>query len=316
LQARLEAWKTPKEEQAKFLDGWVAELFRGHMMRGVRHVLREASSRWSNPTPPTLRELFVAYRQRLLADPKRLDFDSGVLQLVCETVLGPAAGVDVSPLRGGRGYLSMQWGTPEADVLLGFEAGSHWKTWDAIVREAKRYRETRARGGRTMRASFFRTSGQKAIPARSLSAIQDSKCVQIVDLTRIDAASLYAAHDLYADVQQGNQDVPVDELLAFLREELAPQARRVLAPGGGESPSKQGSTTPSQPPDQQRIEAICAALRAMRFATMDMLLERLKPSYPELTSDRVLDDCHGVQAVRVVTSPNSVVMRWIPSASA
>jgi hypothetical protein len=203
----------------------------------------------------------------------------------------------------------MQWAAADTDVLLGFEAGSHWKTWEAIVREARRYRETRAKGGRPARASFFRTSGQKAIPARSQSAIQDSKCVHIVDLSRLDAASLYAAHDLYADVQQGNQDVPVDALLAFLREELAPQARRVLG------------VVPPKPPapevlDQVRIEAICAALRTMRFATMDMLLERLKPNYPGLTSDSVLVDCREVPMVRVVTSPNSVVIRWIQSASA
>jgi hypothetical protein len=316
LLARLEAWKTPKEEQQQFVDGWITELFRGQVMRGVRHVLREASTRWSNPTPPTPRALFEAYRQRLLADPKRLDFDSGVLQLVCETVLGPAAGVDVSPLRGGRGYLSMQWGAPDADVLIGFEAGSHWKTWEAIVREATRYRETRAKGGRPASAAFFRTSGQKAIPARSQAAIQDSKCVHIVDLTRPDAASLYAAHDLYADVQQGNQDVPVDELLAFLREELAPQAKRLLAREAPTSTSTSSVSNEPDPPDQRRIEAICVALRTMRFATMDMLLERLKPNYPELTSDRVLDDCHDVPMVRVVTSPNSVVIRWIQSASA
>lgn len=315
LLARLEAWKTPKAEQEQFLEGWVSELFRGQMMRGVRHVLREASSRWSDPKPPEPRALFEAYRQRLLADPKRLDFDSGVLQLVCETVLGPAAGADVSPLRGGRGYLSMQWAAADTDVLLGFEAGSHWKTWEAIVREARRYRETRAKGGRPARAAFFRTSGQRAIPARSQTAIQDSKCVRIVDLNRLDAASLYAAHDLYADVQQGNQDVPVDELLAFLRDELKPQARRVL---GQEDNRGIDSDPPSNGTidDPQRIEAICAALRTLRFATMDMLLERLKPNYPELTSDTVLVDCRDVPTVRVVTSPNSVVIRWIQSASA
>jgi hypothetical protein len=316
LRARLEAWKTPKEEQEQFLDGWVSELFRGQMMRGVRHVLREASSRWSNPPPITPRALFEAYRQRLLADPKRLDFDSGVLQLVCETVLGPAAGVDVSPLRGGRGYLSMQWAAEDADVLLGFEAGSHWKTWDAIVREARRYREAREKSGRVARASFFRTSGQRPIPARSQAAIDDSKCVQIVALDRLDAASLYAAHDLYADVQQGNQDVPVDELLAFLREELAPQARRVLGRHGPAVDVPEPPCSGIDVTSQVRIEAICAALRTMRFATMDMLLERLKPTFPELTSDVVLDHCHEVPAVRVVTSPNSVVIRWIQSASA
>ena len=308
LLSRLEAWRVPKEEQEQFLGDWIAQMFKGQLMRGARHVLREASVRWSNPPPVTPKALFEAYRQRLLADPKRLDFDPGVFQLVCETVLGPSVGVVVLPLRSGKkGYLSMQWIGSDSDVLLGFETGSHWKTWEAIVREAKRYHDTRQLGHRPTRASLFRTSGQKAIPERSRTAIHDSRCVQVVDLTRAEAASIYAAHDLYADVQQGNQDVPADALLAFLREELKPQADRVLAH------RQRPPTLP--PPGIPPADAIRAAVQAMKFATLDMLLQRLKTAHPNLTPDLVLEACRNVSTVRVVTSPNSVVLRWIPSAS-
>jgi hypothetical protein len=309
LTSRLEAWRIPKPEQEQFLGDWLPQLFKESLVRGARYVLREASVRWSNPPPVTPKALFEAYRQRLLADPKRLDFDPGVFQLVCETVLGPSVGVAVSPLRASKGgYLSMQWTTNDADVLLGFEAGSHWKTWEAIVREAKRYRDTRQIHGRSTRASLFRTSGQKAIPQRSRTAIKDSRCVQVLDLTHAEAASIYAAHDLYADVQQGNQDVAVDSLLAFLREELKTQAVRVLTPG----------TPPSipPPPDHLPSDAIRTAVQAMKFATLDMLLKRLHGAHPDLTSDLVLEACRNIATVRVVTSPNSVVLRWIPSASA
>jgi hypothetical protein len=307
LVSRLEGWRIPKDEQEQFLN-WLPELFVSQPMRGARHVLREASLRWSNPPPVTPKALFESYRQRLLADPKRLDFDPGVFQLVCETVLGPSVGVLVSPLRTGkRGYLSMQWTGKDSDVLLGFEPGSHWKTWEAIVREAKRYRDTRDKGGRATRVSLFRTTEQKAIPDRSRSAIKDSRCVQLLDLDRAEAASIYAAHDLWADVQQGNQEMAPEALLAFLRTELKAQAERVLA-GTTQAPS----VRPPPPPG----EAIRGAVQAMKFATLEMLLQRLKPSHPDLTRDQVLEACKDVSSVRVVTSPNSVVVRWIQSASA
>jgi hypothetical protein len=309
LVARLEAWRIPKSEQDQFLGDWLPELFNGSLMRGARYVLRTASTRWSNPPPVTPKALFEAYRQRLLADPKRLDFDPGVFQLVCETVLGPAVGVQVSPLRAAKGgYLSMQWSAKESDVLLGFETGSHWKTWEAIVREAKRYRDTRQIHGRATRTSLFRTTGQRALPERSRTAIKDSRCVQVLDLSHAEAASIYAAHDLYADVQQGNQDVATDSLLAFLREELKPQAARVL------QYEPRPPTIP--PPRGQSGEAIRAAMQALKFATLDMLLQRLQGAHPELTPDLLLEACRDINAVRVVTSPNSVVLRWIPSASA
>jgi hypothetical protein len=312
LSARLEAWKIPKPEQEQFLGDWLPQLFDSTPMRGARHVLREASLRWSNPAPPTPKALFEAYRQRLLADPKRLDFDSGVFQLVCEQVLGPSVGVEVSALRNKNnpkaGYLSMQWTGGDADVLLGFEPGSHWKTWEAIVREAKRYHDTRKIHGRTARASLFRTSGQRPIPERSRSAIKDSRCVQLLDLTHAEAASIYAAHDLFADVQQGNHEVAGDSVLAFLREELKPQAARVLRFEVGKPPTI--------PPGPGLEEAIRGAVQTMKFATLDMLLERLKGTYPDLTPDSALEACQKVHTVRVVTSPNSVLLRWIQSASA
>jgi hypothetical protein len=303
---RLQFWDIPILEGERFADGWLDEMFEGEKsIHSARDVLREASRRWSNPPPITPKVLFESYRQRLLADPKRLDFDAGVFQLVLERILGPAVRADIKPVRSRNGYLTLEWGIEPRDVLFGFQGSSHWKTWEGTVREARQHYETRKQHGREMIARFFRTEELKRLPERSRKEIAQSECVRLVSLGRAEAARVYAAHDLYAEAQQGNLDVSMQDLLPFLHEELKDIVQAILGPG------RQPSQPPATPP---LADAIRDVVRAMKFATIEIVLGRVAPLHKNITRDSILEECRTLASVRVFTSPNSVMLRWIQSA--
>lgn len=307
LEQRLRDWEVPQGQREAFLGAWVDDLFSSKRERSVRDVLREASRRWSDPPPVTPKMLFEAYRQRLLADPKRLAFDPGVFQLVVEKVLGPAAAARVTNIKSRRGYFTLQWQLEDAEVLFGFQSGSHWKTWEAIVREANQYRQARASDGRRLCAAFFRTEEQKTLPERSRASLEQDGCVRLLQLGRQDAASLYAAHDLYADVQQGNQEIESDELLEYLRQELKGYAERVFERG------PEARARAEVVPIARAIEEL---VRSTRIITLDHVARRLSHTHRDLKRDDILGACGQLQQVRVISSPLNVILRWIPSASA
>lgn len=304
VQQRLTDWEVPQKDQNTFLaGGWLEQMFRGaKSAHSARHVIREASRRWSNPPPVTPQALFDSYRQRLLADPKRLDFDPAVFELLSNVILAPSVSAAVKRFNGARGYMTLEWEANTGDVLLGFQTGSHWKTWETIAREARRHHETRKVHGRRLTASFFRTPEQKAIPSRALTALDEARCVRLVELSRPEAAALYAAHELYADVQQGNQDIGADALVEYLQTELRPFAQRLLSGG---------KTQPPPPAPDNLDQALSAAVKSMKFGTLEVVLARLARSHTELTRDTILERCRELPAIRVVSSPNSVVLRWI-----
>lgn len=301
LGRRMSDWEIEETEQQAFLGEWLTELFSTKAMLSPRQVLREASRRWSNPPPVTPKSLFEAYRRRFLAERKQLDFDPGVFELVSEQVLGPSIGAEVKAFRSQRGYLTMEWSSADKDVLLGFQTGSHWRTWEAIVREATHYEATRKKAGRKTLAAFFRTEEQK-LPERSKKDLAKSKCVRLLELTRPETAAVFAAHEFYADVRQGNHELPVEAVLGFLRDELRMYASRLLEPGGT------GSST--ELPSANLPRLIEEALKKLRFATPAMLVQRL--GMKSGSEDVVLTACRQVAQVRVISSPNSVLLRWIP----
>jgi hypothetical protein len=301
LRQRMKHWEVEPAEQKSFLEGWLPELFTFKAQQSPRLILREASRRWSNPPPVTPKSLFEAYRQRFLADPKQLDFDPGVFELVSSHVLGPAVDADVKPFKSQKGYLTMEWSAREKDVLLGFQVGSHWRTWEAIVREVKHYEATRKKAGRKTIAAFFRTEQQR-LPERSKQDVKKTPCVQLVELTRAETAAVYAAHEFYADIRQGNHELPVDSVLRFLREELRQYAERIVF-------NVKGSSSSIVPPTIGVPAAIEASLKTLRFATLDMLVQRL--GLTRESHDHVLEECRKVANVKVIISPNSTLLRWI-----
>jgi len=220
-----------------FLSGtWLSELFpteRNQM--GARHFLQKCKERWENQPSRTvpLPELYEQRRNALLASSKRRGFEPDTLAWCVEEVPQGCDGISVERLEGGR-YFSVGWRTPERTCLFGFEAGESWRRWRGIARDitAKNTGDPPP-----IKAIFFRTPEQTPIPGpwRIAEEIEAAKatCLHIISLTQQDVAAWYAAKDLFADAAQGDIPYTATEVLAFLREELAPWWTRLRGPVEG-----------------------------------------------------------------------------------
>lgn len=306
LRNRFAAWEIG-DDADQFCRKVLPRVFKEHARRGVRDVLRAARNYWGAAPSPEPKAIFESYRLKLLAEPKGLAYDPGVIQWAVENVLGPAIETRVEQVRSPKGYFTVQWGDQEAKrrELFGFERGNHWKRWDAIVREAKAYHLDSAENER-VRASFFRFPNQKPLSERTCRALDENEAaVRLVNLELDQAADLFAAHDFVADVQQGNQDLNEEEVLAFLQGSLRELAEQVWF--------VKRSTTRPPPPSAPLAELITATVRAKRFVTLQLLRAQLPPEHRETPDAELVKAAATIGSIKVHISPGNKVFQWLQS---
>lgn len=301
LLARLARWEVEDDVEA-FCESVLTRAFRQYERRSVRDVIREARRLWSREEEPDPAKTFESYRLKLLAAPRSLDFDAGVLQWAVETILGPCLGREVRRFRSPRGYFTVEWDDGRnRRELFGFEAGRQWKRWEAILREAGRYRAD-AREGVHLRCTQFRLPRQKPLSERTRTQLENPDGgMRLVTLNEHQAADLFAAHDFFADVRQGNHDFTEEEVLDFLRGQLRGLANDLW-----------GGTTqrPVPEPNGDLYGLVADIVRRKRFVTVQVLLTALKAEQG-VTAESVVKACAGSTDIKIHISPSGKVFQWV-----
>lgn len=311
VRKRFAQWEVKRDADEFLGQPWFKKLFKRKTEHGVREVLREARKAWRAESAgaiaePGLDEIFESYRRKLLATPKALDYDPGVLEWAITQVLGPALQAKAEPIQGSKNYLTVQWSDGKRTELFGFESGTHWKRWEAVLREADRYHRDAA-AGRDVRSSFLRLPEQRGLPARVTQKLSDgSAYARLIPLDLEQTADVFAAHDFWADVMQENHALDRGEVMKYLRGRLLPLAKNVWTDG-----PKPITVQPPIPIDL-RIQAI---VQAKRFITLELLLAELQKHVANVDQTVVLTTARDLPSMRIHTAPGNTVFQWLPQSA-
>jgi hypothetical protein len=312
IRLRMKASEAPAESADALLAGnWLGTVFTTPNGRvGTRQFLQRCKIRWeqlrnAQPLGAALAELYEARRVNLLAEPKRLVCDADMLQWFVKTCAAGLPGVEIDPVA--SRYFNVAWRLTGRTILFGFEAGSNWRRWDAIAREAQSRREQLPQ----FKAVYFRGEEQPAIPGPDWfvgPAILEARkqCLHLIVLTRDDFAALYAGYDLYADALGG--DIPpfeAPEVLAFLRTQFERWWARLLGPIEGQStnlPKLEAGKV--EAPINEEVRRIVAA---EKFLSVDEVIARLGTP---CSREEVLLACGYSAEIRVHAHPQMTVLQW------
>ena len=124
-------------------------------------------------------------------------------------------------------------------------------------------------------------------------------------LDRDETASLFAAHELIADVAQQNHPLTMDDVLAFLRQKLHPTARRIWE----DKDVGDGNTDPERP---QLVAWVRERVQRERFLTIQRLMKALPDNLRTRTDSDVLAACVDIKEIKVHSSPGTTVLQWLP----
>jgi hypothetical protein len=328
IEMRLHGWNPESLKGEQRLDAeWLDGVFRQSKEIGIRQFLLECSERWlaagtapglkPKPTAPDqdLEDTFQAYVNKIKTQPKRLVFDPDALFWLVQEV-GCQPGVAFKKFKSTRGYLSARWDVDGRKVYFGFEAGHHFKRWQAIQQEAGRYHAADT----ASKVVFFRTPELRFIPGpgwKSAPEIAAAKrsYLHIIVLGRDTMAELYAAYDLYLDAIEGNIPFKADEVIAFIRRRLTPVWERIREPapekwGGGPPAADHKPADESRTPKRTLIKKIRDIVKRDKFLSSADLMAQISPPVSE-------EELHRARAciaeIQVHTSPNMTVLQWRPN---
>lgn len=259
---------------APILAGWIPKVGRavatGRETPLIIHSLpivsarRAASSRSLTPAAATapgspslaLPDLHDCYVREAAGESRRLAYHPDTFRwLVAEVVQGsPGIEIEVQP-EGARSHLPVTWTLAAHDVesaprqvLFGFEPGDNWKRWRSILREAQDrclpppLSPSGGKAAPPAKAVFLRTPEQSPVPGPGWEIgpeLESARltCFDVIELDATAVAELYAAHALYLDAAAGDLSCSTEEVLSFLRVEMAPLWERICQAMPGEPES-------------------------------------------------------------------------------
>jgi hypothetical protein len=325
---RLRGWDQGSAKAKRLRDAeWLDEVFRQSREIGIRQFLLKCSEQWltgdtapqAEPKPPAsekeLENAFQAYVNKIKTQPKRLVYDPDALFWLVQEV-ACRQGVAFKKFKSTRGYLVARWDVDGRKIYFGFEAGHHFKRWQAIQQEAGRYHAADP----SSKVVFFRTPELRFIPGpgwQSAPQIAAAKrgYLHILVLDRETMAQLYAAYDLYLDAVEGNLPFKADQALAFIRSRLKPVWDRMLEPapekwGGGPPQAKQRPPEEGGGPEKTLIRKIRDIVKRDKFLSLADLMAKISPPVSEEELHRARS-C--IAEIQVHTSPNMTVLQWRPN---
>lgn len=307
---RLHTWEVDENKIQEFLDPrWLDKLFETKVEISARGFINECSQRWEGTTKPDLRKAYDTYQAKLLHKPRSQIYEAGVLQWVFQEVFNGESSLKIEQFKSNKGYLSLRWIRDSACVYFGFEEGDHFKRWEAILNEAKRYHSHDQHNHITSRSVFFRVPGQKPIPGQNWRIRAEfekaSQALAIFHLNQEEVASLYAAHDLYADVAQGNQPFAKEETLRFLAKELHGWIERVT----GSSPAKP-IDTPIKTPPPELIDAMRSIVSTIPYINLNMVQNKLARCGLTAEREQIFKAAEMIPEIKVFSTLTNAVFKW------
>ena len=307
---RLHTWEINENKIQEFLDPrWLDKLFETKMEISARGFINKCSQRWEGTPKPDLRKAYENYRAKLLHKPRSQIYEAGVLQWVFQEVFNGEPSLKIEQFKSNKGYLSLRWMQGSTRVYFGFEEGNHFKRWGAILNEAKRYHSHDQHNRVSSRSVFFRVPCQKPIPGQNWRIRAEfeatSHVLVIFHLDQDEVASLYAAHDLYADVAQGNQPFDKEETLRFLTKELHGWIARI----SGSSPVPP-IIQPIELPSPELIEALRTLVSTFSLLSLDMIKKKLAERGLNAHREQILKAVEMIPEIKVFYSPTNAVFKW------
>ncbi|VVM06143.1 partial DNA translocase FtsK, partial [Methylacidimicrobium cyclopophantes] len=242
LESRLRRTGIDNERAERFLaNPWISRFFASTKTRGVRVLLQEAERQWGEQRSVTLASCYEQLLEQMGKDPPA--FDADALQWLLREGAHALPGWELDePYLGRKKHLLLRWKKNGAAIGFGWEAGSNWKRWVSIAREAQ---EEAKRQEGCQRSVFFRSWNQSLVPNPKWKVAEEigRSCQGPMRIEGFDETRwkpLAALYELHAKVLEGDLDFPREETLAFVRERLRPWAEE-LSKGIGEKP-------PDKPP--------------------------------------------------------------------
>ena len=241
---RMERWHIPAARQQEFLATIDDRIFglaaaRGRKLPsiGVRDFLKQCAALWAGIDEGSKIDLSLLYQtliQLELASPRQLVFDADAFRwVVGDLALAWNDALETRDVDDGSGYFEYLWLTDRLEVQFGFESGSHFGRWGAILRRAKAHSERAGARNSRGKSVFFRTVEQRTIPGKWKSAgVFDDARRSFLDiwvLQREEIARIYAGWRMMADARSGDIEADVEETAAFLARELQWVRERVVA---------------------------------------------------------------------------------------
>ena len=171
--------------------------------------------------------------------------------------------------------------------------------WKAILGESERYCEQAKHESRSPIAIFYKTPNQKFGP-RTKERLGEASFVRLLELSEEKTAEVFAAHDLYADVLQGDlRHLTADDVLDSLQRFFLSWVAQIR--GSIEENDPPVVTDPVQP----QLRDLVAELR---LVNIDVVMERLNTD-----RDTVLKEVKHIQEIAVFASPKTTVFQWTQS---
>jgi hypothetical protein len=324
LKHRLEGWNLSEKKKAKMVENkWLKDLFAVKSAWGVRQFLYECGKRWKTltegavvevPKEKELGNLFQSYLKKVRAKPKRMVFDPDVLFWLVREVARDLAGTVVEECKSQKGYFVLRWKAPGLNIYFGFEPGSNWSRWGAINREAKRLCD----GAHATKVLLFRTPELKAIPSptwKSAPQLKEAKAeyLHILLLNKTEMAELYGSYDLYSDAAEENIPFGREDVLTFIRKQLAPFWARILEGDPGKWGSQENAPAESskEGPKKKLIDQVRDIVKREKFLSLQDLMARIPPP---VTEDQLHKAHSCIPEIKVHVSPTMTVLQWRPDA--
>lgn len=145
VKIRLEGWEEVEEKaSAEFCDlEWLDYLFSGSKQIGIRDFLQKCDNRWRVliGISPDKKYSIEDYYNKAVEDIKtrqrRLTFDPNILLWLVKEAAKGLKNINPEKYSTRKNYFTLTWKSDKIQYFFGFEGGSHWKRWQAVVNEAE-----------------------------------------------------------------------------------------------------------------------------------------------------------------------------------
>lgn len=312
INKRLEPWDVTEQQKHRMLDdGWLDSIYNQTPEIGIRQFLQLCRARWDD-TPlvkPTLEDLFKKYFHEVQSKPDRRRFNRDALLWFVKEVMGRGTLTDVTMAGRGAHYYELRGRVADRTYLVGFEEGTHWARWKAIIETARTHYQKDSRTCGIM----LRTADQPVVPRPTWQQVirllreGQGRYFRIVMLDADETIAINALHDLYNDAISGDVEYTQQEVLAFATRKLAPVFTHVLRTSG--PPEAPVEPPAEQNPTPDLIARVREFVREQRLTTFDALVRHCGDGFSE---DEIANARGCIAEIEVYSTPSAIVLLWRP----
>ena len=311
---RMEQFQIADQVQQNYLSGgWLSAYFREKVEVNVRQLLSHCAERWLDlgdvnapgPSAESLAEAYDHYQDNIRVQERRLVYDRDALYWLVSELPKGLQDVELGEYSNRQVGRSPSWSYKNQTIHFGFETGSHWKRWGSIAQAALKSSETIS--------VYFRTIDLQKIPKPTWrvtgpilqSAMNDR--LYICELDKKTLIRIYAAHDLYADAQQGDVAFSIPDVTEFLQRELQDIWSLILR-----WPANRAVEENAVVVDQPELQGTWAPellkiVEEERFISLENVVEQMSGS---VNKEFVLDVAQNEPCIHIHHSPQMIVLQW------